>query len=82
MLALTSGEPHDIDVSDPQYLQKDTQLAVGKLDSKGIKIYCISLAPHADNYVTDIFGRSNYTVIDKVESLQEKLPELFMSLTR
>ena len=82
LLVLTDGEPHDIDVSDPQYLQKDTQLAVGELDNKGITTYCISLDPHADDYVVDIFGRNNYTVIDKVESLPEKLPKLFMSLTR
>ena len=82
LLVLTDGEPHDIDVSDPQYLQKDTQLAVGELDNKGITTYCISLDPHADDYVADIFGRNNYTVIDKVESLPEKLPKLFMSLTR
>ena len=69
-------------MSDPQYLQKDTQLAVGELDNKGITTYCISLDPHADDYVADIFGRNNYTVIDKVESLPEKLPKLFMSLTR
>ncbi|HGG05092.1 MAG TPA: VWA domain-containing protein [Aliiroseovarius sp.] len=82
LLLLTDGEPHDIDVADPQYLQKDTQLAVGELDSKGITTYCISLDPNADDYVADVFGRSNYTVIDRVESLPEKLPKLFMSLTR
>ena len=81
LLVLTDGEPHDIDVADPQYLQKDTQLAVGELDNKGIATYCISLDPNADDYVAEIFGRNNYTVIDRVESLPEKLPKLFMSLT-
>ncbi len=82
LLVLTDGKPHDIDVADPQYLSKDTQLAVGELDSKGITTYCISLDPDADDYVSDIFGRNNFTVIDRVESLPEKLPKLFMSLTR
>jgi len=82
LLVLTDGEPHDIDVKDPKYLQQDTHLAVGELASKGVTTYCISLDPKADDYVADIFGRNNFTVIDRVESLPEKLPKLFMSLTR
>jgi len=82
LLVLTDGEPHDIDVADPKYLREDTHLAVGELASKGVTTYCISLDPHADDYVAEIFGRNNYTVIDRVESLPEKLPKLFMSLTR
>jgi nitric oxide reductase activation protein len=35
----------------------------------------------ADDYVQEIFG-NQYTVIDKVESLPEKLPQLFMALTK
>jgi nitric oxide reductase NorD protein len=82
LLVLTDGEPHDIDVQDPKYLQDDTHVAVNELDSKGIVTYCISLDPRADDYVADIFGRNNYTVIDRVERLPEKLPRLFMSLTK
>ena len=82
ILVLTDGEPHDIDVTDPKYLQDDTHLAVGELASKGVSTYCISLDPNADNYVAEIFGRNNFAVIDKVESLPEKLPKLFMSLTK
>lgn len=82
LLLLTDGEPHDIDVEDPKYLQDDTHVAVKELESKGITTYCITLDPDADEYVSDIFGRNNYTVIDKVERLPEKLPRLFMSLTK
>ncbi|MCF6317515.1 MAG: VWA domain-containing protein [Marinosulfonomonas sp.] len=82
LLVLTDGAPHDIDVEDPQYLQDDTRVAVNELSAKGITTYCISLDPAADDYVSDIFGRNNFTVIDKVERLPEKLPRLFMSLTK
>ena len=82
LLVLTDGEPHDIDVADPKYLQDDTRLAVGELASKGVTTYCISLDPKADDYIADIFGRNNFAVIDRVESLPEKLPKLFLSLTR
>lgn len=82
LLVLTDGAPHDIDVADPEYLRNDTSVAVNELASKGVTTYCISLDPEADDYVADIFGRNNYTVIDNVERLPEKLPKLFMSLTR
>lgn len=81
LLVLTDGEPADIDVSDEKLLIKDAQKAVGELDQQGIYTYCISLDPHADEYVSDIFGQ-HYSVIDNVQRLPEKLPELFVSLTK
>lgn len=80
MLVLTDGEPSDIDVDDPQLLTQDTRQAVKELDQKGIYTYCISLDPRADEYVRDIFGK-RYTVIDNVQRLPEKLPQVFMALT-
>ena len=82
LMILTDGAPHDIDVPDPQYLREDARKAVIELQSEGISPFCISLDPNADEYVTDIFGQTGYTVIDHVERLPEKLPTLFASLTK
>ncbi|MGQ9862197.1 MAG: nitric oxide reductase activation protein NorD [Thiobacillaceae bacterium] len=79
---ITDGEPADNDVRDPQYLRYDTKRAVEQLLQQGITVYALSLDPHADLYVSRIFGVKNFTVIDKVERLPEKLPMLYMSLTR
>ena len=81
LLVLTDGEPADIDVDDEQHLIRDAKKAVQELDQQGIYTYCINLDPKADAYVSDIFA-SQYTVIDNVERLPEKLPQLFMSLTK
>ncbi|MGC8696825.1 MAG: nitric oxide reductase activation protein NorD, partial [Halothiobacillus sp.] len=81
MLILTDGQPADIDVADPRALIEDARQAVNELDTDGIFTYCISLDAKADEYVSDIFGR-HYTVIDRIESLPQKLPALFLSLTR
>lgn len=81
LLVLTDGEPSDVDVHDQQLLIQDAHKAVQELDQEGIYTYCINLDPHADEYVQDIFGKQ-YTVIDKVERLPERLPQLFMSLTK
>ena len=42
----------------------------------------LTLDPNADAYVKRIFGANNYTIVDHVARLPEKLPALFASLTR
>ncbi len=81
LLILTDGEPSDVDVQDDRQLIEDARQAVKELDRQGIFTYCISLDPRADAYVSDIFGR-HYTVVDNIQRLPEKLPELFLSLTK
>jgi nitric oxide reductase activation protein len=81
MLILTDGEPADIDSKDGRLLIEDARQAVKVLDREGIYAYCINLDSKADEYVADIFGKQ-YTIVDKVEQLPVKLPELFISLTK
>ncbi len=84
LLVLTDGEPSDIDATDDRQLIEDARKAVQELDQQGIYTYCINLdanvRPGSDDYVADIFG-NQYMVIDRIERLPEKLPQLFMALT-
>jgi len=82
LLIVTDGEPADIDERDPQYLRMDAKKAAVELQQQGISSYCLTLDPEADRYVERIFGPNNYTIIDQVERLPEKLPSLFANLTR
>ncbi len=82
LLLLTDGEPSDNDVRDPQYLRFDAKRAVEELARKGIHTFCVSLDPHADEYVSRIFGATNYMVLDHVARLPEKLPALYVGLTK
>ena len=82
LLIVTDGEPADIDERDPQYLRMDAKKATQELAQAGIMSYCLTLDPEADRYVERIFGANNYTIVDQVERLPEKLPALFASLTR
>lgn len=82
LLVITDGEPADNDVRDPQYLRFDAKKAVEELTRNGISTYCLSLDPRADEYVSRIFGARNYMVVDHVQRLPEKLPMLYMGLTR
>jgi hypothetical protein len=81
LLILTDGQPSDIDAKDERMLIEDAHQAVNELDRDGIYTYCISLDAKADTYVSDIFGR-HYTIIDHIERLPERLPELFIALTK
>jgi nitric oxide reductase activation protein len=82
LIVVTDGEPADVDVRDPQYLRLDAKKAVEELGRSGIMTYCMSLDTHADEYVARIFGAKNYLVVDHVERLPERLPMLYMGLTR
>ena len=68
-------------LDDDQLLIQDAKQAAKELGQDGIYTYCINLDPKADEYVADIFGKQ-YTIIDHVDRLPEKLPEVFISLTK
>jgi len=81
VLLITDGEPADIDERDPQYLRHDTKKAVEDLARQGVYTYCLTLDPNADRYVARIFGENNYSIVDHVERLPERLPAVFAAIT-
>ncbi|MCG5501936.1 nitric oxide reductase activation protein NorD [Ectothiorhodospira lacustris] len=82
LLIVTDGEPADTDVRDPQYLRQDAKHAVEEVAKHGVYSFCMSLDPHADDYVERIFGARRYMVVDHVARLPETLPMLYAGLTR
>jgi len=82
ILLVSDGEPADIDVRDPQYLRHDTKKAVEELATRGVRSFCLTLDPNADDYVSRIFGPKGYMVVDHVNRLPERLPMLYAGLTR
>ena len=82
LLVITDGEPSDIDIHDPRYLMMDAKKACEGLMRHGIQPFCMSLDPRADKYVSTIFGRRNYLVMDKIARLPEKLPLIYLRMTQ
>ncbi|MCP4981080.1 MAG: VWA domain-containing protein [Gammaproteobacteria bacterium] len=81
VLLVTDGEPADIDERDPQYLRQDAKHAVDELASAGVHTFCLTLDRHADDYVERIFGANNYSIVDDIRALPERLPRVFSALT-
>ena len=81
VLLLTDGEPADIDERDPRYLREDCRHAVEELAAQGVQSFCLTLDAHADDYVARIFGQNNYSIVDNIEALPERLPKVFSALT-
>jgi nitric oxide reductase activation protein len=49
---------------------------------QGVYPDCLTLDPNADRYVARIFGENNYSTVDNVERLPDRLPNVYAALTR
>lgn len=82
LLVLTDGEPADVDVRNARYLREDTRKAVEGLSRRGVRTFCFSLDRGADHYVSRIFGERHYFILDNIGRLPQKLPLLYLEMTR
>ena len=81
LLIVTDGEPSDLDVNDPLYLIEDARKAVQTLSNQSIDVFCVGLETAGKSYLEKIFGRRNFSLIDRVEQLPLKLPSLYIRMT-
>jgi nitric oxide reductase activation protein len=83
LLILSDGRPEDYDDGgDRRYLHEDTRMAVKEAVSKGVHPFCITVDTMANQYLPQIFGKGHYLVLDHVNSLPNKLPEIYFRLRR
>jgi nitric oxide reductase NorD protein len=80
MLILTDGQPSDVDVQDERLLIEDARKSVGNSTSR--EYSPTASASTARPTTTCMTSSAGDTVIDNIERLPERLPELFMALTR
>lgn len=83
LLILTDGRPADYDDGgDERYLFEDTHKAVKEAQEQGIHTFCISIDPNGGKYLSGIFGPGRYIVLKNVNSLPQKIPEIYLHLRR
>jgi hypothetical protein len=55
-------------------------MAVKEAVAKGVHPFCITVDTMANQYLPQIFGRGHYLVLDHINSLPNKLPEIYFRL--
>ncbi len=83
LLILSDGRPADYDDGgDLRYLHEDTRLAMKEARDAGIHAFCVTLDPRAGTYLPAIFGVGHYLVLEDVDRLPQRLPEIYLRLRR
>lgn len=83
LLILSDGRPADYDDGgDERYLHEDTRMAVKEAADAGVHAFCITLDPAGGAYLPQIFGAGHYLVVDDMDALPRKLPEVYLRLRR
>jgi nitric oxide reductase NorD protein len=80
LILLSDGRPLDEDYSG-DYAIADTKMALREAKRLGIHPYCITIDTEAQSYLSEMYGDVNYTIIDHVRTLPEKLPRIYRRLT-
>ncbi|MEK7876890.1 MAG: VWA domain-containing protein, partial [Pseudomonadota bacterium] len=81
LLILSDGRPEDYDDGgDRRYLHEDTRMAVKEAVARGVHPFCITVDTMANQYLPQIFGPGHYLVLDHINSLPNKLPEIYLRL--
>lgn len=96
LILLSDGRPYDVDYcAEPEstdfkswlqrdellYAQEDSRMAISEAKMKLITPFCITVDRKGKEYLEKIMGSVGYIVIDNIELLPVKLPELYKKLT-
>ena len=83
LLILSDGRPADYDDGgDERYLQEDTRMAVKEAGDAGVHLFCITLDAAGSAYLPQIFGAGHYLILDQINDLPKKLPEIYLRLRK
>ena len=80
LMLVSDGRPLDGDYKD-EYSLEDTKAALREARQQGIDPFCVTIDLEADRYLRRMYGDVHYTVIDRVESLPNRLPRIYQRLT-
>ena len=83
LILLSDGKPLDGGCADYNsgYAQMDTRMALIEARRAGVHPFCITVDPHARDYLRRMYGDNGYTIIDSVDDLPARLPALYRQLT-
>ncbi len=76
VLLVSDGQPHDVDVHDPQYLVDDARQAVRAAQRRGVRMACLTLAARPEPEALRIFGRAGTQTLAELGALPRALRRL------
>jgi nitric oxide reductase activation protein len=80
LVMLSDGRPLD-DAYQEEYALEDTKAALREVKALGVHPFCITVDREARGYLERMYGDVCYLIIDRVESLPERLPRIYKALT-
>jgi len=80
LIVLSDGRPLD-DAYQEEYALEDTKAALREAKAQGVHPFCITVDQEARGYLERMYGDVRYLIIDRVESLPERLPRIYKTLT-
>ncbi len=81
MITLSDGRPDDRDGYRGQYGIEDTRRALLETGFRGIHPYCITIDREASDYLPYMYGRANYSIVDRVEKLPLQVSDIYRRIT-
>ncbi len=80
LILISDGKPLDDDYGD-EYSLEDTKMALREARQKGIHPFCVTIDQAPTEYVKRMYGDVSYVVVDDVEALPTRLPNIYRRLT-
>ena len=81
LITLSDGKPDDYDGYRGDYGIEDTRQALIEARRGGIHPFCITIDSEARDYLPHMYGAANYTLIDDVRKLPQKVSDIYRRLT-
>lgn len=80
LVLISDGKPLD-DQYGGSYSTADTKMALREAKRQGIHPYCITVDREGPEYLRGMYGEVAYLVVDQIETLPVKLPQIYKRLT-
>jgi nitric oxide reductase NorD protein len=81
LMVLSDGRPDDQDGYRGTYGIEDTRRALAEARHAGIHPFCVTIDTDAGDYLPHMFGKVNFTVIDRIDKLPYRIGDIYRHLT-
>ncbi|MGQ9514659.1 MAG: nitric oxide reductase activation protein NorD [Thermoproteota archaeon] len=87
LIVLSDGHPLDMiprpgePLYEGEYSVQDTRMALKEAKIRGIRPFCITVDTKATDYISKMYADVNYTIIDNLSKLPERMPTIYRRLT-